>query len=163
MEVDIPYSISYPFSLLSMKTSSSIIGITFVFALVAAATVAVPSAAAYRGDPSVQGPEYSAERHTAMTAAFASGDYNAWKGLMGDRGATRKVNQENFARFAEANALARSGNTEGAKAIRAELGLGQGQGQGRKQGGGRLTDGTGSGPRNGTGPRSMNGECTVSR
>ncbi|MDD5055901.1 MAG: hypothetical protein PHZ00_06580 [Candidatus Peribacteraceae bacterium] len=150
-----------------MKTTSSIIGITVAFVLLsAAAMAAVPSAAAYRGDPSVQGPEYSAERHTAMTAAFASGDYKAWKNLMGDRGATRKVNEGNFSRFAEANALAKSGNLEGAKAIRAELGLGlgQGQGQGRKQGGGgRLADGTGSGPRNGTGPRSMNGECTVSR
>lgn len=70
---------------------------------------------AYRGDPSIEGPDCTAQRHEAMTAAFA-----------------------------KAHQLAQEGKVEEAKQIRAELGLGlgngagkdrsQGQGQGRGQG-----------------------------
>ena len=35
------------------------------------------NAFAYRGDPNVQGPNYTAERHEAMTKAFDNMDYNA--------------------------------------------------------------------------------------
>ena len=169
MDVDNPYLYHLLFlSLFIMKIRNYIIGSTFAFALVVVATViAVPSVSAYQGDPLVKAPNHSPERHVAMTAAFEARDYSAWKNLMGGRGATRNVNESNFSRFAEANALARSGDLEEAKAMRAELGLGLRNGQGRGQGGGqgggnRLEDGTGNGPRNGTGPRSMNGDCTFS-
>ncbi len=92
---------------------------------------------AYQGDPNVKGPNYTTERHTAMTKAFENNDYNAWKELMAGRGrATQVINEGNFSRFAEAHKLALEGKTEEAKKIRAELGLGlrNGDGQGRGMG-----------------------------
>lgn len=92
---------------------------------------------AYRGDPSVQGPYYSEERHAAMTAAFENNDYNSWKELMGGRGmASQVINEQNFSRFAEAHKLALEGKTDEANAIRQELGLGLHNGSGRGMGGG---------------------------
>ena len=92
---------------------------------------------AYQGNPNVKGPNYTTERHTAMTKAFENNDYNAWKELMAGRGrATQVINEGNFSRFAEAHKLALEGKTEEAKKIRAELGLGlrNGDGQGRGMG-----------------------------
>jgi hypothetical protein len=81
-------------------------------------------AAAYRGDPAVKGPNYTAERHAAMERAFETKNYAAWKELMQGRGrVTSVVTAENFARFAEAHALAEAGKYAEADAIRAELGL----------------------------------------
>lgn len=92
---------------------------------------------AYRGDPSVQGPNYSAESHEAVTKAFESNDYNAWKELMNGRGrVTQIVNEQNFARFAEAHKLALEGKTDEAKKIREELGLGLQNGSACGMGGG---------------------------
>lgn len=91
---------------------------------------------AYRGDPSVQGPNYTAERHEAMEKAFDTNDYNAWKNLMQGRGrVTQVVNKDNFAKFAKAHQLAEDGKTQEAAAIRAELGLGLQNGAGRMGGG----------------------------
>lgn len=100
---------------------------------------------AYRGDPNVQGPNYTEEHHEAMTNAFTSGDYQAWKNLMQGRGrVTQMVNEQNFARFVQAHNASLAGDMQTAAAIRAELGLGlhdgsgyrggQGQGQGRGNG-----------------------------
>jgi hypothetical protein len=91
---------------------------------------------AYRGDPSVKGPNYSEERLEAMTNALESNDYNAWKELMQGRGRVLQViNEQNFSRFAEAHKLALSGTIDEARKIREELGLGVnngfGQGMGR--------------------------------
>lgn len=97
-------------------------------------------ALAHRGDPSVQGPNYSAERHAAMTQAFENNDYNAWKELMQGKGrVTQVINEQNFARFAEAHKLALEGRTDEAQTIREELGLGlqNGSGQGMGRGYGR--------------------------
>lgn len=83
---------------------------------------------AYRGDPNVQGPNYTPERHTAMTQAFENNDYNAWKGQMQGKGRVLEVvNEGNFSRFAEMHQLMVEGKTDEASVIRAELGLGQGQ------------------------------------
>lgn len=97
--------------------------------------VSASTALAYRGDPSVKGPNYTAERHTAMEKAFENKDYNAWKELTQGRGrVTQVVNQENFAKFAEAHELAEQGKIAEAQKIRQELGLGSGQGQGKGMG-----------------------------
>lgn len=81
---------------------------------------------AYRGDPMVKGPNYSEERHTAMTEAFANKDYNAWKNLMAGHGrVSQVVNEGNFAKFTEAHQLMLAGKLEEANQIRAELGLNQ--------------------------------------
>ena len=90
---------------------------------------------AYQGDPNVQGPNCTAERHEAMTQAFEDNDYNAWKEQMQGRGrVTQIVNEDNFARFAEAHKLASEGKTDEARQIRQELGLGLRDGSGRGQG-----------------------------
>lgn len=93
---------------------------------------------AYRGDPNIKGPNYSAERHEAMTKAFENKDYNAWKNLMQGKGrVTQIINEKNFAQFAKAHTLALSGKIDEANKIRQELGLGlkngknQGCGMGR--------------------------------
>jgi hypothetical protein len=89
---------------------------------------------AYRGDPSIKGPNYSSERHEAMLKAFENRDYSAWANLMQGRGrVTQVVNKDNFAKFAEAHKLAQQGKTVEAQKIRQELGLGlhNGFGQGR--------------------------------
>lgn len=98
--------------------------------------VSANTALAYRGDPAVQGPNYSVERHEDMTKAFESNDYEAWKSLMAGKGrVTQVVNKDNFAKFAEAHALAEQGKTEEAQKIRQELGLGVHNGTGRASGG----------------------------
>ena len=95
------------------------------------------SAFAYRGDPNVQGPNYTAERHEAMTKAFENKDYNAWKEQMQGRGrVTQVVNESNFAKFAEMHQLMLDGKTAEANAIRTELGLGLQNGSGQGQFGG---------------------------
>lgn len=92
-------------------------------------------ASAYQGDPNVKGPNYTAERHDAMTKAFENNDYNAWKELMAGRGrATQVVNEGNFSKFAEAHKLALEGKTDEANKIRTELGLGLRNGSGNGQG-----------------------------
>jgi len=102
----------------------------------------VPSALAYRGDPNVQGPNYSPERHEAMIKAFENKDYNAWKSLMQGKGrVTQVINEGNFARFAEMHQLRLEGKIDEANQIRTELGLGlrNGTGYGQGQGYGRTS------------------------
>ena len=91
---------------------------------------------AYQGNPSVQGPNYTVERHEAMTKAFANKDYNAWKSLVsGNKGRVAQViNESNFEKFVEAHNLALQGKTDEANKIRAELGLGLRNGSGKGQG-----------------------------
>lgn len=98
------------------------------------------TALAYRGDPNVQCPNYTAERHEAMTKAFENNDYNAWKDQMQGRGrVTQVVNEGNFARFSEMHKLMLEGKTDEAGKIRTELGLGlrNDTGQGQRTGYGR--------------------------
>ena len=90
----------------------------------------------YKGAPAVKGPNYSVERHDAMTKAFETKDYTAWASLMQGKGrVTQVINKDNFAKFAEAHELALQGKTEEAQKIRQELGLGLKNGQGRTSGG----------------------------
>ena len=101
------------------------------------------SALAYRGDYTQTGPNHTAEREAQMIAVMNNGDYDGWKTLMeskmNNRGrVTQVINQDNFAKFAEAWKLGKSGEIEKAKAIRSELGL-------RGSNGDKLMDGTGHG------------------
>lgn len=98
-------------------------------------------ASAYRGDPNVQGPNYTAERHEAMTQVFANKDFEAWQKLMTETGRGGRMLEvvdtpEEFGKLVEMRQRRLEGDTAGADQIRAELGLGQGYGAG-KQGGGR--------------------------
>lgn len=98
--------------------------------------ISANSVFAYRGDPTVQGPNYSTERHTEMEKVFEDNDYFAWKDLMQNRGrVTQIVTEANFAKFAEAHELMEDGNIEEAKKIRQEIGLGLKNGSGRNGGG----------------------------
>ncbi|HBB36817.1 MAG: hypothetical protein A2374_05675 [Candidatus Moranbacteria bacterium RIFOXYB1_FULL_44_23] len=109
-----------------------------VLGLAVAGTVAYATGAlAYRGDPNQKGPNNNPERHEAILKAFENKDYAAWKAQMGDRGAARRVTEQNFARFAEMRQLRLDGKTTEADAIRAELGLGQGNGKGNGQNNGQ--------------------------
>lgn len=93
------------------------------------------SALAYKGDQTIKGPNYSAERHTEMVRAFENNDYTAWKNLMQNKGrVTEVVTQDNFAKFAEAQKLSLQGKTTEAQKIREELGLGLKNGSGRNSG-----------------------------
>jgi len=105
---------------------------------VAGVTAFGSGALAFRGDGQT-GSNYTPERHEAIEKAFESNDYVAWKNLMGDKGATRIVTQENFAKFSEMHELREAGRIDEANAIRTELGLGQGGGKG--QGAGAMHNG----------------------
>jgi len=90
---------------------------------------------AYRGDISVKGPNYTAERHEAMEKAFESNDFVAWQKLMTGKGRVKDVvNKDNFAKFAEIHKLAKEGKIVEAQKLRAELGLGLHNGQGKAGG-----------------------------
>jgi len=111
---------------LGLGTLALLLGVSVAF---------TDSANAYRGDPTVKGPNYSIERHTAMEKALETNDYNAWVTLMQGKGrATQVVNKDNFAKFAEAHKLALKGDLAGAQKIRQELGLGLKDGSGRSMG-----------------------------
>jgi hypothetical protein len=95
------------------------------------------SASAYRGDPAVTGPNYTAERHEAMEKAFENKDFSQWLTLMQGKGrVTQVINKDNFAKFAEAHELAEDGKLVEANQIRTELGLNQhnGTGNGNRMG-----------------------------
>jgi len=95
------------------------------------------SAFAYKFDPTVQGPNYSPERHESITQALNNNDYNAWKAQMQGKGrVTQVINQGNFAKFAEMHKLSLEGKTQEANQIRTELGLGLRDGSGFGQGNG---------------------------
>lgn len=100
--------------------------------------VAASSVSAYKGDPNVKGPYFSAERHEAMEKAFENKDFNAWRVLMQGRGRViQVVNKDNFAKFAQAHELAEDGKLAEANQIRTELGLNQHNGLGQGMGMGR--------------------------
>lgn len=140
-------------------------------------TAGVASVSAYQGDYTKAGPNCTPERHEAMEVAFDNNNYNAWKSQMVDKGrVTQVINEDNFTQFAEAHRLGQAGDTAGADAIRAELGLrtsdgermgagykggngeGKGQGQGQKSGQGQGNQGAHFVDNNGDGV--CDGECS---
>ena len=95
MEVDSPLFI---FNLKIMENSNKVL--LGSLAVVIMGAFAISSAMAHQGDYSKQGPTYSPERHTAMTEAMDSNNYEAWRELMTDRGRiTQVINADNFERF----------------------------------------------------------------
>jgi hypothetical protein len=112
------------------------LGLGAVALVLGVTAVTAGSALAYRGDPTVTGPNYSTERHTAMLEAFQDRDYTAWKALMPENArVTDVVTAANFDKFAEAHDLALQGKTAEAQDIREDLGLGMHNGLGRNGGG----------------------------
>lgn len=87
---------------------------------------------AYRGDYSVEGPNYNEERHELMENAFDTLDYNAWYELMTEDGRHPRVvdvvTESNFETFVQAHDAGKSGDLETASSLRDELGLNNGKG-----------------------------------
>jgi len=111
--------------------------IVLSMAAIALSLVAVKSltpALAYRGDATVKGPNYTEERHATNVAAFEKADYKTWAANMAGRGATRFVNEANFAEFAKAQLASQKGDPTLLKAFRTNNGMGAGNGQGRGMG-----------------------------
>ena len=107
------------------------LGLGIVTLVLGVTAVSAGSVLAYRGDPTVKGPNYSADHHAAMLQAFENKDYTAWKNLMQNRGrVTEVITEANFAKFAEAHSLMLQGKTVEAQKILQELGLGQRNGAG---------------------------------
>ena len=120
------------------KNANKLLVGALILGLIGTAAAAGSAAYAYQGDPAVKGPNYSPERHEAMTNAFENNDYNAWKNLMEENSAGRRkrvldvITEENFGKFAQMRELMIEGNKEEADKIRQELGLGLGQGMHRR-------------------------------
>jgi len=99
---------------------------------------------AYQGNPLIQGPNYSEDRHAAMQVALDGLDYNSWYTLMTVDGrnprAVQVVNEDNFAIFVQAHEAMESGDLATAQELRSELGLNNG-----------------TGPKNGTGSMNKSG------
>jgi hypothetical protein len=104
-------------------------------AIAATAVIAPQLVSAYHGDPAVQGPNYTEERHQAVNAALENGDYQAWASLMDGKGATKRVNEGNFAQYREAHQLALSGDRSGLE----EMGFYAQNGTGTRNGDGQAT------------------------
>ncbi|MHC1716361.1 MAG: hypothetical protein AB9915_00490 [Candidatus Dojkabacteria bacterium] len=108
-----------------------------ILALGVIASFGISKVYAYRGDANVVGPYHTEERQIEMEKVMAEKDYEGWKEIMteGDRqpGVLNKVDsQEEFNQFANAYELSKEGKTEEAKAIREELGLGNGEKKGQR-------------------------------
>ena len=100
---------------------------------IAVLAIATP-AFAYQGNPAVQGPNYTPERHEAMEQVFANKDYNGWLKLMEGKAWRLKevVNsQAKFAAFAQAH----EAGAEALSQFRAQnnLGTNRGMGYGRNK------------------------------
>jgi hypothetical protein len=65
------------------------------------------------------------EKQAALMETYGAKDYDAWKKLMDERGGKilEVINENNFARFADAKILQSEGKNEEAKSIMNELGL----------------------------------------
>lgn len=113
-----------------MKNTVLAMGV-LVVALLGVIAFTTKDTNAYQGDYTQVGPNHTEEREAAMEEVFESKSYEDWKALMTQDGRSpgvlRKIDtQEKFELFVEARELALEGDTDGASAIRVELGLGQG-------------------------------------
>ena len=123
---------------------------TAIFGLLALMVVGIvfstSMVSAYRGDYTIQGPNYNGERHELMENAFDTLDYDTWYNLMTEDGRHPRVvdvvTESNFETFVQAHEAGKSGDLETASTLRAELGLNNGNGP---------KDGSGYGKGQGTG------------
>lgn len=91
----------------------------------------VGSSMAYKGDPSLKGPNYSPERHEEMQKIFENKDFEAWKSMMQGRRVLEKIDtQEKFNKFVEMRNLKLEGKIDEASKLGEELGIGFGEGKG---------------------------------
>ena len=105
---------------------------------IAVLAIATP-AFAYKGNPAIQGPNYTPERHEAMEVVFEKRDYNGWLKLMEGKAWRLKEVVKNQVKFNEF-VKAREAGVDALAKFRADNGLGQGNGSGMGR-----HDGTGYG------------------
>ncbi|MBW6461897.1 MAG: hypothetical protein K0B07_02530 [DPANN group archaeon] len=108
------------------KVAKIILFALIVVGLIVSTGVASP----YKGDYSVQDPNYSEDRHELMQDAFDTLNYDAWYQLMTADGRTPRVaevvTESNFELFVQAHEAAENGNMKLVAELRAELGLNNG-------------------------------------
>ncbi len=137
-----------------MNNKTKVVSLT---ALTLMLTAGINSAFAYQGDYSQEGPNCTPEKHEIKEQAFENNNYDAWLGQMDSAGRVKDVvNEDNFAKFAEAHRLGQVGDVDGADAIRAELGL-RGSKGGRMNAEYRGANGDRSGQGQGKSDRSADG------
>ena len=81
---------------------------------------------AYKGNPEIQGPNYSPERHEAMEVVFEKGDYQGWLKLMEGKALRLKEVVNSEAKFKEFAKAHQAGADTLAK-FRADNGMGMGR------------------------------------
>ncbi len=96
---------------------------------IAVLAIATP-AFAYKGNPAVQGPNYTPERHEAMEVVFAKNDYQGWLKLMENKAWRLKQVVNSQAKFEEF-ARAHDAGVDALAQFRADNGLGTQMGNGR--------------------------------
>ncbi|MEM3373822.1 MAG: hypothetical protein QXE31_01245 [Candidatus Woesearchaeota archaeon] len=100
---------------------------------------------AYRGTTQ-KGPNYNEAVHEQLEKAIEEGDYETWIKIRQENNLPTKgkifqvINKDNFNKYVELHNAVQSNDLEKANAIRAELGLGQGQ---MKRGNTQLTNNQG--------------------
>jgi len=128
------------------QSKATIFGLLALMVVGLIATTSLVSA--YRGDYLAEGPNCNGERHEAMENAFALNDYNTWKELMTEDGRHPRVvdvvTESNFETFVRAHEAGENGDYETAAALRAELGLNNGNGS-RYGSGHSISQGKGQG------------------
>ncbi|MGV8168452.1 MAG: hypothetical protein ACP5N3_00180, partial [Candidatus Nanoarchaeia archaeon] len=104
-----------------------------IFALLVVSVLAFAGLTyAFRGDSTVQGPNYDADVHEQLESAMEAGDYDAWIQIRKENNLPMRgrmfqvINEDNFDRYVAMHEANEAGDYETAAAIRAELGLGQG-------------------------------------
>ncbi len=85
---------------------------------------------AYQGNPDIQGPNYSPERHAAMEVVFEKNDYQGWLKLMDGKAWRLKEVVNSQAKFEEF-ARAHEAGADALSQFRADNGLGTQMGMGR--------------------------------
>ncbi len=106
------------------KTTTTLSIVTLTAMLIGFGT----SAYAFQDNQTTPGENCDSDRHQAMEQAFTDHDYYAWVTLMENKGrVTEKVTKDTFVQFAQARALRMAGDAEGARALKQEIELGQGQ------------------------------------
>ncbi len=90
---------------------------------IAVLAIATP-AFAYKGNPAVQGPNYTPERHEAMEVVFEKNDYQGWLKLMENKAWRLKEVVNSQAKFEEF-ARAHNRGTDALAQFKAENNLGR--------------------------------------
>lgn len=79
-----------------------------------------------------RGPKHNWQNMEDAREALDNNDYTAWKEAVSDSPIADEVTEDNFSKLVESHNLMQSGDFEGAREIREELGLPVGRGMGKK-------------------------------